>query len=249
MALTMKVRELLTKDEEEEYKREWSSFSRKYELLSPYEVHSGMPVIGQIFQFKDKSLFRTHVCQRKLKRFDPYFLSDKYLHPFWHVEHYFMVLEQLYHAGSNKLRDNSKLVVKDAPEEFKWRKPIFWDKPISVGLILEDLGEKRGYHQERASFTIYEDRKGRSRSISEIDFMTFYQPRAYIRDLEKLKEGDFEILEELVRKIRHQAISHRKMTKPRTDLQCSEEELIEKLKDGEIPEQELHDFFSFWTPK
>ena len=240
----MKVREFLSKDEVIEYKKSWVSFSGKYNALSEHEVHSGMPVIGEIFQFQDRALFRTHIFQNKLRGFNPYFISDKYFHPFWHAQHYFTVMEQLYHAGSNKLRDNSKLVVKDIPERFKWRKPTFWDNPTSAELILEDLGTKGKYYQERACFTFYDDKKGRP--ISEIDVTAFYQPRAYIRDMEAIRKGDQKALEKLLRRIKHQAICHRQMTKPRKKLISSEKELVEKLRSGEIPEKKLHDFFSFW---
>jgi len=53
-------------------------------------------------------------------------------------------MEQMYHAASNLIRDNSKLVGKDIPENFKWKKSIFWgnEKSISTELILEMFGKK-----------------------------------------------------------------------------------------------------------
>ena len=240
----MKVEDILSKTEIEEYHEEWGNFNGKYKPNSCYNVHSGIPVISEVYRFKDKPVFRAHVFQKKLRKFNPYFISKKYFHPFWHVQHYFMVMEQLYHAGANKLRDNSQLIVKDVPERFKLRKPIFWDKPTSVELILENLGEKGAYHQERICFTFYDDRK--ERNISEVDVMTFYQPRAYVRDIIDLSGGKQEVRERLIRKIQHQAIGHREMTKSRAQIISSQNELIKRLKSGQTPEAELHDFFSFW---
>lgn len=243
----MKVRELLLEKEVEKYKQAWNSFSHKYDSISEYEVHSGMPVIGQVFQFEDKPLFRAHVFQKRLRRFDPYFISKKYVHPFWHAQHYFMVMEQLYHAGPNKIRDNSKLVGKDIPESFDWKIPIFWRDNISVELILDDLGKHGNYLKEKGDFAFYNDKK--NIVVSKMSVITYWQSRSYIRDIEGIKEGDSKALERLIRKIEHQAICHRQMIKPRKTLISSETELIEKLQSGEVPEQELHDFFSFWDPK
>lgn len=238
------IKDILSKDEIERYHKYWNSFEGKYRLNSPKRVHSGMPVISEVYQFEDKPVFRTHVFQRKLRKFNPYFISNKYFHPFWHAQHYFMVMEQLYHAGVNKVRDNSKLIVKDIPERFKWRKPTFWDCPTSVELILEGLGEVGAHKQERTCFTFYDDKK--NRPIAEVDVMTFYQPRAYLRDLERVKQGDSKAIDALIRKVHHQAIFHGEMDKPRTTLVSTEGELIKRLKSGEIPEAELDDFFSFW---
>ncbi|MDD5191593.1 MAG: hypothetical protein PHH54_02280 [Candidatus Nanoarchaeia archaeon] len=241
----MQLKDILSKEEVKEYHKQWDDFKGKSKLNSCYNVHSGMPVISEIYQFKDKPVFRTKIFQNKLRKFNPYFISDKYGHPFWHVGHYFMIMEQLYHAASSKLRDNSKLVVKDIPERFKFRKPIFWNCPISTELILEKLGEIRDYQQERTNFIFYDERKGRL--ISEIDVMTFYQPRAYIRQLEKIKQNknDQDAFERLIRQINWQDLQQKRLYNKRTNLP-DKDYLISQIRQGNIPEEGLHDFFSFW---
>ena len=63
--------------------------------------------------------------------------------------------------------------------------------------------------------------------------------------MQALKEGNNNALERLIRKINWQDIWQKRLYKPRTNLP-NKEFLIEQLKQGKIPEAELHDFFSFW---
>jgi len=50
----------------------------------------------------------------------------------------------------------------------------------------------------------------------------------------------------LVRKIEAQTFNHRRLRKPRTTLKTTQEDLVEALRNGNIPEEELYDFFSLW---
>ncbi len=49
----------------------------------------------------------------------------------------------------------------------------------------------------------------------------------------------------MVRKIEDRAIKHKQMINPSDYIQ--KDKLIEMLRAGEIPEEELHDFFSYWN--
>ncbi|MDP3027579.1 MAG: hypothetical protein Q8N63_07785 [Nanoarchaeota archaeon] len=62
----MKIEDILSKEEIEQYNQEWKNFKGKYVPETSYNVHSGMPVLGKPFQFKDKPLFRAHVSQKQL---------------------------------------------------------------------------------------------------------------------------------------------------------------------------------------
>lgn len=244
-----KVEDILSSDEISEYSSLWGSFGDKYILESRHHTHSGISMISRVFKYKGKPIFRAHVFNKKLRKFDPYFISSKYIHPFWHALHYFIVMEQMYHTSSNLIRDNSKLVAKDIPGEFEWIRPIFWIKTplpnISIELILEHLGTSRSHFKEKGNFAIYDDKI--ERVLSRMSIITYWQPRAYIRDLEKIKDGDNSVIDSLIRKIKMQDINlHKRLIKPRENLVATKDYLTKELRSGKIPEEELHDFFSLW---
>ncbi len=75
--------------------------------------------------------------------------------------------------------------------------------------------------------------------------MTFWQDRAYVRCIERLKQSDRKALDELIRKIKRQDIHQKRLIHPRQNLPDANY-LIGELKVGRVPEQQLHNFFSFW---
>jgi len=240
----MKVEDILTKKEVEKYKKGWINFSGRYKPNNEDNVHSGLVVIGHVYQFEDKRVFRTHVFNKKLKKFDPYFVAEEYLMPFWHIIHYNIVLEQVYHGASTLIRDKNILHVKDVPLEFRLKEPIFWRDNVSVELIIDEKRKTERYLIEDLYFTIYDDKKDKVKS--KISVRTFVEPRAFIKELENLRVGNNEALEKLIKKIERQEINLRKLRKPRRNLRVTRQDLIEKLRKGYIPEEELFDFFSFW---
>ena len=104
----MELVDVLSQKEIKEYNEEWGSFTDKYKLETPYKVHSGLPIIGKVFQFRDKPVFRAHIFKRKLKKaFDPYFISrNGYLYPYFHTVHYFFPIEQATHVALSRLIPN-----------------------------------------------------------------------------------------------------------------------------------------------
>lgn len=241
----MKLEDILTKKEIEEYHGNWKPLTPRDNPEHEYTVHSGLPVIGRVYQYKDKTLFRAHVFQKKLRKFDPYFITPKYVHPFWHALHYFIVMEQVYHASSNIIRDNSKLVGRDVPEKFEWRRPLSWDDRVSVELILEDLGKHGFYLKERGNFTFYNDKK--KSAVLYVSVLTYWKPRNYIRAIEKIK-NDKKDIKELTKKIERQDMNLKRLINSRKHLKATKVYLLSELKIGNIPEEELHDFFSLWDP-
>lgn len=242
----MKIEDILSKEEIKEYHEEWENFRSKYKLNSSYNVHSGMPVISEVYQFEDKPVFRAHVFQKKLIRFNPYFISNEYHNPIWHSMHYFIAVEQLYHASSNLIRDNSKLVGKDPDIKLKIRIPIFWRVHvggISVELILEELRKTKDYFAERTNFSFYKGNE--SKKLAEVTVLAFLQDRVYIKEIDSIKKGCKESIERLIRKINWQDMWQKRQLKSRANLP-NKDYLITQLKQGKIPEAELHDFFSFW---
>ncbi len=244
------IKDILTDEEIKKYEEGWSNFKGKYRVNSPRDVGSGMPVISEVYQFKNHPVFRAHVFGRQLRRFDPYFLTTEesigYIHPFWHAQHYFMVMEQVYHASKRLIEgeDHNKKVAKDIPKEFKWEKPVFWTDSISVELIIKELRKIRSYDIEAGYFTIYSDKT--NEELSYMGIVTFWQTRSYLQDIERIRQGDVSAIDDLIRKIDAQAINHRRLRKPRTTLKTTQKDLIEALKKGSIPEKELDDFFSLW---
>jgi hypothetical protein len=240
------IDKILTPEKKQKYKHEWNTFAGRYKPNSSYNVHSGNPVISEIYRFEDTNIFRAHVFSKRLRKHDPYQIADKYLQSFWHAQHYLTVCEQIYTASTKLIvgDEYNGLIAKDIPVNFSWKKVLFWDDNVSVELIKEDLGKKDGRDIQKGSFTFYSDKSGSV--LSTMSAVSFLEQRAYFKDLIKLTDGDDSVLEGLIRKIRHQAIVHSQLNKPRNTLLATPEYLIDELNKGRIPKKELRDFFSLW---
>ena len=238
------VEDVLTPEEILRYRKGWTDFGAKYVLNSEQCTHSGKPVISQVYRFGDKPLFRAHIFNKRLRKIDPYFISKKYIIPFWHIAHYLTVLEQMYHASIQEIRETERFITKDVPREFNLSKPIFWDDNISVELILEPKRQKERYSIEDCFCSLYDNKTNKVKG--RISVRTFVEPRAYIKGIADFKQGDNQVLGRLIRKIEMQDVNQRRLIKPRKSLQCTKDYLISQLGIGKIPEEELHDFFSLW---
>lgn len=253
----MRVKEVLSNDELKEYYNGWNQFNGKKELEDKFNVHSSKPVISKIFVYKDKPLIvsRAKILQKKLREFDPYFVTDRYASPFWHMQHYIMIIEQMYHATTNLVKDNSKYAVKDTFEGIRMRMPLYWannNGHVSVELILDENEKtpKNFLLSENAYFNFYNDLK--NLLITSIHFKTYVDDRAYIKDLHILNNGvDQEIkskaLEDLIRKVEMQDVKQNQWSiDERKSLNIKKDELINNLISGNLSEEKLHDFFSLW---
>ncbi|MEA3248348.1 MAG: hypothetical protein U9Q73_01450 [Nanoarchaeota archaeon] len=244
----MELQDLLSDDKIKKYHKEWNSFSGKHRLETPYNVHSGLPVIGQVFQFENKPIFRTHIFKRKLKKaFDPYFISENgYLYPYLHLTHYFFPIEQIAHVALSKLIPNYNHYL--ITDRFDSKKSLimkegvdFKETRVSIEL-LPNVTRGRNRFVVRGSATFYNDKTEESLQIWYLE--GFGELRRYVKDIQKLKKGDTSAVEDLVRKIDALDVKHKKMLNPRDYI--PKDELIRKLRNREIPEEELHDFFSYW---
>lgn len=240
------IKDILTDEEIREYEEGWRNFKGKYRVNPPRNVHSGMPVISEVYHFEDSPVFKAHVFGRRLRQFDPYHQADKCIQPFWHAQHYIMIAEQIYSASSRLVIGNKydEQVAKDVPVEFNWKKPIFFNDNVSVELIREELGMVGPYEKQIGYFTFYTEKSGRA--LSKMSALSFWQPRSYVQDIEKIKKGKNEAIDDLIRKIEAQALNHRRLRRPRITLKATKEMLVETLRKGSILEEELHDFFSLW---
>ena len=52
------TKDILAREELQRYKQEWLAFPGRYKLNDSYNVHSGLPVISQVFQFENYPLFQ-----------------------------------------------------------------------------------------------------------------------------------------------------------------------------------------------
>lgn len=245
----MVLKDLLSEDEIREYHEEWNSFTGKYKPETSYNVHSGLPIIGQVFQFEDKPIFRAHIFKRKLKKaFDPYFTSkDGYLHPFFHTVHYFFPIEQAAHVSFSRIIPNywDYLIIDRFDRN---RYPIMEEKvnfsknnPVSIEIIPDvKIGKNRFI--ARLSATFYEDRTNKSLQVWYFEGMG--RLRRHLENIQRLKDGDSSAIKDLIIEIEATDVKHKKMINPRN--YTPKNELIQRLNNGEIPEEELHDFFSLW---
>ncbi len=240
------IKDILTKEEIEEYGGEWNSFKGRCRLNASKNVHSGMPVISEVYQFEDKPIFRAHVFGRRLRKFDPYFIASEHPMPFWNAQHYLMVGEQMYSASLHLAIGNkyNERVAKEVPIEFNWKKPTFFIDNVSVELIRVEEGKLRGYDKETGYFTIYSDKTGRV--LSRMSAMSFWQDRNYVQLLDRLRQGDKSAIEKLLRVIEAQDLTQRRRTPKRQTLTTSKEELIELVRLGQYPQEKFDDFFSLW---
>lgn len=244
----MELEDVLSQKEIKEYHREWDSFTDKYVPESKHKVHSGLPIIGKVFQFRDKPVFRAHIFKRKLKKaFDPYFISDGgYLYNYFHTVHYFFPIEQICHTSLSKLIANYQdyiiTDILDSKIPQKLGKRIdFTHTRASIGFVL-DITQGKDRFSGRATAIFYNDKANERLQVWYLRGIATL--RNYIRTIKTLKEGNNKAKEDLIRKIEKIAIQQKKLIKKRDLL--SKNELMEKLKSGEIPEEELHDFFSYW---
>ena len=140
----MKLQDLLSEEEINKYHQKWKLFNKKYNLETPYNVHSNLPIIGQVFQFENQPLFRAHIFKKILKRtFDPYFIGkDGYLHSSFHLTHYFFPIEQIAHVVLSKLIPNyGNYMVIDKfdskrPPLMKGKANFSKNNPLSIELLL-----------------------------------------------------------------------------------------------------------------
>ena len=239
--------EILSNDQLGKYKEEWKNFKGKYRVNSLHNVHSGMPVISEVYQFEDKHLFRAHVFGKRLRKFDPYFIAKKCIQPFWHAQHYLIVAEQIYIASSKLLIGDryNKMIAKDVPVEFTWKKPLFWSDNISVELIIREFGKAGKYEKQNGYFTFYLDKSRKILSTMSAD--SYWKERTYVQLMNQLNNGyDNEALEKLKRIIEIQSQNNKRITPPRKNFNINKNDLISRIENGELPEEELHNFFSLW---
>jgi|SRR3989344_1724440 len=245
----MALQDLLNENEIKRYHKEWASFTGKYKPESSYNVHSGLPIIGQVFQFEDKPLFRAHIFKRKLKKaFDPYFISNEgYLHPNFHLCHYFFPIEQLAHVALARLiPDYQHYVITDRfdtkrPSVMKGKVDFDRNHATSIEIIPNvTLGKNRFVVRGSASF--YDDKTNEPLQIWYLE--GFGALRNYVANIQRLKEGDTQAIEDLVQEIEVVNTKHQKMINPRDYV--PKDELIKRIRTGKIPEEELHEFFSYW---
>lgn len=240
------IKDILIDDEIQKYNKEWKDFKDKYKHNTSYNVHSGNPVISRIYKFEDKPLFRAHVFCRRLRKEDPYNMAKKCLQPFWHAKHYLTVAEQMYTASTRLIiGDNyNQLMAKEVPGQFRWKNPIFWRDNISIELIRVELGKRGKYDVQQGYFTFYSEKA--DKVLSRMSAASYWQKRAYVKDIQDIKQYNGKGIESLIRKIKWQDINHKRILKPRNNLLTTKDDLIKELRKGNIPEKELDDFFSFW---
>lgn len=240
------IKDFLTGEEIVKYEEGWQSFGGKYKREIPYHVHSGKPVISKVFRFEDKPVFRSRIISKqKLRSLDPYFISKaEYIFPFWHITHYFIVLEQMYHASMRYIRNTDKFKTYEVSQEFKLSNFIFWHDDISVELIWELRRQAKKYSMENCHCALYDNKDNKVKGRFCVG--TFVEQRPHIRSIEKINRGCRGEVEVLVGMIESRSFSQGNLIKPRTNVIVMKEELISALRAGKMPERKLYNFFSFW---
>ena len=232
--------DILTPEEYKRYQNEWRDFKGKYTRNSHYNVNSNTPFISLVYQFQDKPLFRAKVFNRELRKFTPYFNAGEHLLPFWDGTHQLIVGVQMYTASSRLVRDDYDTTeALEARTSLNFKARIYWDDRISVELIIEQRNLISSIYG-----TFYSDKT--KKLLAQGISLIVLHSRAYYECIERIKKGKKGEIPDLIRKIQMQEIHLGKLNVPRTNLP-SAQSLISRLEQGEIPEAELHDFFSLWN--
>jgi len=245
----MKLNDILSKGEIENYHQQWGLFSQKYSREAPYNVHSFIPVIGKVFQFEDRPIFRAHIFKKTIKyHFNPYDPENPpYQHANFHLTHYLYPIEQIGHVGLSRLReDYNKFLITEwlnnkIPLETKEK--IHFDKTHPSIELIFDLKQGKNKIAGKATATFYEDSDNRILQTWYIE--GFGNLRNYANCIERLKQGDKEAINELIKKIEVRSKKRKDILGLRRNLP-DKDYLINQLRIGNIPEEELHNYFSDW---
>ncbi|MDP2925642.1 MAG: hypothetical protein Q8N99_04680 [Nanoarchaeota archaeon] len=261
---SLKLEDFIADEEIGKFNDRWNIKKEKYsplkkprllgpQLASSYQVHSAMPVISLPWQYNGTLVYRAKVFQKYLRRFNPYSNADIYLMPYWHIQHYWIVAEQLWHGiKTSSIPDYHRYVVKDLPN-IELKKPIFWPsrgngQVSAIGLSKTRRGSwEKGKVIEQFTVIFYNDKE--SFEYGRGNGLCFISYRSYARAFESLQNGEPDSLNKIKTLIQEQKIQHLRLTHPRKDILNEEEtakSLIERCRDGTITLKELDNYFSLY---
>jgi len=250
----LQLEDVLSPGEISEFHQEWQDFKGKNTVADPYEVHNGLPVISKVFQFKDKPIFKARVFQgrNRLRKINPYHNAPFYLMPFWHIDHFWRVGEQMYHASMEKHRpNNQEYIIRDLPKLFDIKDSVYWPSKVQGHVSMTAIHKVKvgswergkamelftGHYQDDKTDTYYGSMTG----------VCFLALRSYVRCLRDIEADVPGSKEKMIRVIENQGVSHKYMLAPRTNLTTSSEELIAMVQNGGISDTgKLADFFSLY---
>ncbi len=265
----MQLKDILSEEEIADLKKSWCRFSSLPTSSEPEanclvnKYKQEHVVIGKAFQYKGFPIFRAKVLTP-----NRFWIEHDPPQPIWHDSEYFEVFEQICHSGRHKLSEQEGFVYKGRGYTTKCYNDMFrtinFNQRIWVENILE-IEHIRKERERRLDFNT-ENLSGHIRIYlragyeldKEKNYARFYNAKGdlmaeffvsnygLIRDyellIEELKEGE-NIADLLIKKIE---LQDKKLKKIRRTPKTTSENLIQQLKQGKIPEAELHDFFSFW---
>lgn len=236
------ILEILTSDEMQKYETGWG-YHEKYKLNNEFDTHSNIPVIGKIFKFPEKQLFKAHIFGKRLRKYNPYFYMDKY-QCFWHLNHYNMAAEQMYHASTSLLRDNLEILAKEYNLETNLRKEAFFRNNISIEMILRTIRKNKDYEMEDVKFYFYDETN--KENIGQISAKTMVTERSYIKEYKRLNKNFEQAKKSLIEKINKQDYRLKHLIKPRKDKILDKEILISRILQHEECLEDIKNFFSLW---
>ncbi|HIH32020.1 TPA: hypothetical protein HA235_04905 [Candidatus Woesearchaeota archaeon] len=235
--------QILNEKEIKEYEFRWQ-LHEKYKINNRFDVHNNIPIIGLIYKFPNKNLFKAHIFGQRLRKYNPYFCIEKYYNPFWHLNHYNMAAEQMYHAGTALIRDNLELCAKEFKVDTELRREAYFRNNISIEMILNTLRSSKDYKLEEVKFAFYDETN--SEYIGQIYAKAIVTERKYIKEYKRLNEASESIINSLIRQINKQDFRLKQLLIQRADKPIKKDELIHKLLNNEDCLQDLKRFFSLW---
>lgn len=141
------------------------------------------------------------------------------------------------------------------PEKFDPKSTPFMKKPIEFegrktkASIEAIINVKKGKDKfiAKGNFTFYDDRT--NEILQSWPLVGVGKLRNYVRHINNIKEGDEEAVDDLIRSIQgFYEKKHEKLSSQKENY-VVKNYLINELKQGELPEQEIHHYFSLWDKK
>lgn len=216
---------------------QWIGHHREPE--KPQNVHAFRErdvVITKVWQYS-KQIFRAGVVQKNLRVIDPYRTPGEggYPHPFWHEYHYWQVVEQLFHTSSAMSSNQGEITI--TPKSFlDLKHKITWEQIIAVQLIRKIKKGGRRRKIEEAHFSFF---NRRNELLGQAWVYCLTEPMLYHRLWQRVvKKEELGAKEELMSLVKRRATFLRRLGK-----NPQEDDIISRLKMGEVSLEELDDLF------
>jgi hypothetical protein len=217
------------------YNENWNHFEGKNIILNSSYVNSNNPSISQIYNFQN--IYKTKVFSQSLKNFELNSSPFMSIYPYWDGFHYQIVGKQLFFA-SQKLRKgliSNQESVLEYSFNIAIRKKILWRDNISVELI---------YDKNKSNeLTFYFINEKTTHIVALISSKIKIDKREYVKTMDDILLGK-DLFSKLISQVERFNLIKNKQNFSNNELYY---QIIKGLKSKDLQENELHQFFDFFS--